>query len=50
MTTLRVGNNSEKVEKKTHSVVTRALSMWYFFALYGVEERRWAAPTTLSGW
>jgi hypothetical protein len=50
MTTLRVYENSEKVEMKTQSVVTCALSMWYFVDSYGVDKRRGAAQTTLSGW
>ena len=50
MTTLRARGFSENVEMKTRSVVTCALSMWYFFGLLGVEEGRRAAPTTLSGW
>jgi hypothetical protein len=50
MTTLRRTTNSENYKMKTRRVVTCALSMWYFLVLYGVEKRRGAAPTTLSGW
>jgi hypothetical protein len=49
MTTLRVRSEVEKFEMKPRSVVTSARSLWYFVGLYGVEKRRGAAPTTLSG-
>jgi hypothetical protein len=50
MTTLRVTPRPENYKTKTRTVVTCALSMWYFLNLNGVEKRRGAAPTTLSGW
>jgi len=49
VTTQRVAGFSEKGGAKTRSVVTCALSMWYFLGLQGVEEKVRAAPTTLSG-
>jgi hypothetical protein len=49
MTTVRPPNDNENYKIKTRRVVTCALSMWYFLARNGVEKRRGAAPTTLSG-